>query len=104
MDVFVMPSLYEGLSISLVEAQVNGLMCLVSNNIDRDCNISGNVEFIDLKNNSNANEWSKIALEKTRVRDEKVIEKIPIKYNSNECFNKVYSYYENIISGDDKNE
>lgn len=104
MDVFVMPSLFEGLSISLVEAQVNGLMCLVSNNVDKDCNISGNVKFIDLKNNSNAEEWSKIALESTKLRDENVLEKIPSKYNSKECFKKVYSYYEKIISGGVSNE
>ncbi|MBQ3409302.1 MAG: glycosyltransferase [Clostridia bacterium] len=104
MDVFIMPSLFEGLSISLVEAQVNGLMCLVSNNIDKDCNISGNVRFVDLKNGSNAEEWSKVALENSKIRDKDVLEKISSKYNSNECFKKVYNYYENIITGGESNE
>lgn len=39
-DVFVMPSLFEGLGISLVEAQFNGLPCVVSEDIPAAANIS----------------------------------------------------------------
>lgn len=41
MDVFVMPSLYEGLPLVLVEAQAAGLPCLVSDSIPGDCDIEG---------------------------------------------------------------
>lgn len=46
MDAIVMPSLYEGLPLSLVEEQANGLTCFVSNNITREVNISGNLHFV----------------------------------------------------------
>ena len=39
MDVFVMPSLYEGLPLVLVEAQASGLPCLVSSAISNECDL-----------------------------------------------------------------
>lgn len=49
MDVFVLPSLYEGLPVVMIEAQANGLPCLVSDNIDKNSAISDNVYFMNLK-------------------------------------------------------
>ena len=48
-DLFVMPSLYEGFPISLVEAQTAGLKCIVSDNITKKVNITGLVKFVSLK-------------------------------------------------------
>lgn len=39
MDVFIMPSLYEGLPLVLVEAQSSGLPCVISDTIPVDCDI-----------------------------------------------------------------
>lgn len=47
-DIIVMPSLYEGFPLSLVEEQANGLRCVVSDTITRDVNLSGNVSFLPL--------------------------------------------------------
>lgn len=41
MDVFVMPSLYEGLPLVLVEAQASGLPCVISGSIPPDCDLEG---------------------------------------------------------------
>ena len=47
-DVFTLPSLFEGVSIALIEAQAAGLTCLASNRVYDDVNITGNVKFLPL--------------------------------------------------------
>lgn len=47
-DCYVMPSLYEGLPVSGIEAQATGLPCVVSSTVVRQLDITGNVSFVDL--------------------------------------------------------
>lgn len=54
-DVFLMPSLWEGFPVSVVEAQCAGLPCAVSDVIDSSVNITGEVSFISLK--MDATKW-----------------------------------------------
>lgn len=50
MDVFVFPSIYEGLGIVVVEAQAASLPCLVSNNVPKEVVIYPNlIDFASLK-------------------------------------------------------
>ena len=51
MDVFILPSKYEGLGIVLIEAQVSGLHCISSTNVPQEAKITDNYDFIDLKDN-----------------------------------------------------
>jgi glycosyltransferase involved in cell wall biosynthesis len=48
-DLIVMPSFYEGLPLSLIEEQANGLNCIVSDVITEEVNVTGNVTFLSLE-------------------------------------------------------
>lgn len=50
MDIFVFPSLWEGLPVSVVEAQANGLLCLLSDVITRDVDLTDQVKYLALAN------------------------------------------------------
>ncbi len=60
MDVFVMPSLFEGLPVAGVEAQAAGLPCVFSENISREVKIAEDVAFVSLERT--AKEWADVAL------------------------------------------
>lgn len=48
MDLFIMPSIFEGLPITLIEAQANGLHSLVSDAVTKACDLTGLTEFCPL--------------------------------------------------------
>lgn len=51
-DLFLLPSHHEGFPVTLTEAQVSGLRCLVSSNISEEVNLTGNVKFIPITSNA----------------------------------------------------
>lgn len=57
-DVFLMPSLYEGFPISLIEAQCAGLVCLVSDSVTHDAAILTTVRFVK----PDSDEWTEAIL------------------------------------------
>jgi glycosyltransferase involved in cell wall biosynthesis len=64
MDVFLFPSISEGLGMSLIEAQVSGLPCFASNRVPKDTGITDKVSYLSL--DLDADEWA-----------ERIIEKLP---------------------------
>lgn len=46
MDVFVFPSLYEGMPNTVIEAQASGLPCVISDTITKEANVTGNVSYL----------------------------------------------------------
>ena len=49
-DVFVFPSLFEGLPVTLVEVQAAGLPCFVSDTITKEVDFNGKINYISLNN------------------------------------------------------
>ena len=63
MDVFVFPSLYEGLPVTMVEAQTAGLPCLISDKVPPECILTeGLVDVMPLS--AGAEAWADAILEK----------------------------------------
>lgn len=57
MDVFLFPSHYEGLGIAVIEAQANGLPCIVSTGLPKEVGVTELVDFVDLQKENS--EWIK---------------------------------------------
>lgn len=57
MDIFLLPSLFEGLPVVGIEAQTAGLKCIMSDTISNEVAITDNVKFLNLKRDS-IEKWS----------------------------------------------
>ena len=74
MDCFVMPSLFEGVPLVAIEAQTNGLACILSDNISSETLVSDNVYF--LNNNLGAIKWANIILNLDINRNQNAIKNV----------------------------
>lgn len=80
MDLFILPSLFEGLPVVGIEAQASGLNCLFSDTISKEVDITGNVEYLSL--NDSLDKWGDKIIE-ISFQKRKTIEK--------EIYNSGYS-------------
>ena len=98
MDVFLFPSLFEGLGIVLVEAQTSGLKCVYSDQVpmEADCNTAQNIR-LSLK--ATAYEWAKQVCSVNERADNKAV----IRQNGYEislAAKELTEFYISVISGD----
>ena len=66
MDVFLLPSLFEGLPVVLVEAQVSGLPCFVSDTVDPGAAFAQNIHYLPL---NQPDAWVQAILSADLTRD-----------------------------------
>ena len=55
-DAFLLPSIFEGMPLVAIEAQISGLKCFISSSITKECCISEQVDFLP---NDNVDLWCK---------------------------------------------
>ncbi|MHA6261270.1 glycosyltransferase family 1 protein [Sporosarcina sp. CAU 1771] len=96
MDVFVFPSISEGLGMAAIEAQVSGLQCIISNTITKEVDIF-NSKFASLKENPKT--WAEIILKANNNRENayQCIEESG--YHITKEARNLEIYYKDIIEG-----
>lgn len=80
MDVMLLPSLHEGLPLVVIEWQIAGLPCILSNTITRECAYTDLVHFLSL---DSPDEWAKEILRIARPDREKSANELLIKTKEN---------------------
>lgn len=90
-DIFILPSLFEGLPVVGIEAQTNGIPCIFSQAITKEAKISNNVEFLDI-GKDNYNDWIKCInqIQKQKRNKSKIYDKYDIKKNAEKMEQKYF--------------
>lgn len=94
-DIILHPSLYEGLPLSLIEAQAVKLPCIISNNVTKEIKMTKNISFCGIED-ENINDWiEEIIKYKNLDRNEDISELRKRGYDIVDSCNKLSLIYEN---------
>lgn len=93
MDVFCLPSLYEGLPVVGVEAQANGLLCMFADTMTKESKVLESTKFMSLEND--ANEWNECILNELKkfTRKTSIEEMTANKFNIKHEAQHLEKYY-----------
>lgn len=97
-DVFIFPSLYEGLPLTLVEVQANGVPILVSNNVSKEIQLTEYIHFLSLKDG--ALKWAKTAISLNNKRKNSKLILEDSKYNIDNVISKLVKIYKGECDGE----
>lgn len=102
MDFFLFPSLYEGLGMTVIEAQCSGLPCVASTEVPSIAKVTDLLKFLDLTDD--VNEWVKVIEEelKNNKRENKIDEVSKHGYNIKEEVKKLEQKYLEFYEGENK--
>ncbi len=93
MDVFVFPSIFEGLGIVVVEAQASGLPCIISDRVSRECIVTENLVSVQNLTDS-LNKWTEAIWEKKeQARIDHSVEVKENKYDIHDVVKKLQLFY-----------
>ncbi len=92
LDFFLLPSTYEGLGMVAVEAQCNGLYCLLSDKVPQEAKVTPSAQYLSLK--TPPDDWACAALCCAKLRNEKGAEQVAAAgYDINQAADELKKYY-----------
>ncbi len=96
MDVFVFPSLFEGLPVSVIEAQTAGLPCIISDRVPLECKKTEIVEVCSLSDDVKV--WVDRIIKLSRInRTDKTKEIIDVGFDITNNAKKLEEYYLSLV-------
>lgn len=96
MDVFVLPSLYEGFPFVLIEAQLNGLPCIVSEAVSRTVDVTNNTIFLPLEKSND--KWIEaIETSKKKHLDKSQLTSVREKYDVATEIDRIGKIYKELV-------
>ena len=95
-DAFILPSLYEGVPVTGIEAQANGVYVIFSNNVPKESMVSTFGEFLPI-GDENIDKWVE-SLSNVRQHEDHTQEVINSGFSINEASNNLLQIYKSLLS------
>lgn len=93
MDVFAFPSLYEGMPLAIVEAQANGLPCVLSDRVPKDVFLTDLVQELALE--SAPENWANALLQAKRSEPSRYADELNARgFDTRTVMEKIYAIYD----------